>query len=276
MADITRLYYDAVKNIPFSLKELDLAYLGATGHDLKGIACRAAGVSAAEAGERMSKLTAAVVPISSGQGIIPGFSEAVNAILQHIGLTSFITSENDIGGIGEAFAGKDDILFSADDYRFLAVNIKTSVVADNSRSTAIGFVHALAAAAEKRSGSLAGERVFVAGLGPVGSQAVLELLKLGAGVYVYDIDPDRVRVFKDRFSVTPVSSLREGAAQADFILDATPAAGIIDEDLIRDCTVISCPGVPHGLTPAALEKIGPRFIHDVLPLGVATMAIHII
>ncbi|MFX0200553.1 MAG: hypothetical protein ACFFCW_30915 [Candidatus Hodarchaeota archaeon] len=43
--------------------------------------------------------------------------------------------------------------------------------------------------------------------------------------------------------------------------------------MIRPTTVISCPGVPHGLIPAAREKIGVAFVHDNLPLGVAAMAL---
>lgn len=273
MVEITRLYYEAVKDIPSTLNELDQYYLEACGLDLRGIACRTANIAVSDAVERIKGRTAAVVPISSGQGVIPGFSEAVKAILNHIGIESFVTGKTDIGGIGEAFISRADLLFSADDDNFLAVNLRTSTVTDNSRATAIGFVHALAAAAEKTAGGLAGEKSLVIGLGPVGTHAASELLRIGAGVIVYDIDPARVKQFTDRFhGVIAAESLIEAANEADFILDATPSAGIIDAELIRERTVIACPGVPHGLTPAAFEKIGHRFIHDVLPLGVATMA----
>lgn len=274
---MTRLYYEVVKDIPSYLDELDVSYLAATGHDLLGLAARTAGISRDEAVTRMRNITAAVVPVTSGKGVIPGFSKAVESILNHIGLTAFVTGKPDIAGIGEAFRKEAQIMFSADDQKFLAFNLHSRKVVDNYQVTASVFAQAMAAAAEMESGGLAGARVLVIGLGPVGSYAALELKRIGALVSVFDIDGLKTKSFVDsNDGIQAVSDLRLAAGEISYIYDATPAPEIIDDEMIQSSSVISCPGVPHGLTAAALVKIGPRFMHDVLPLGVAAMALQCI
>jgi len=270
---VTRLYYDIVKDIPDTLPAIEEALVKSTGLNLLGLAARAANVSAGAAAAAIMFYKATVVPVTSGQGVIPGFTGAVAAILNHIGLQSCVTSETDIGGIGDAYKKKADLLFAADDRKFLAFNLKRMTVSDNSQATAAGFVHALAAAAEKRSCGLEDRDVLVLGLGPVGTHAVAELIKLKARVIVYDTNEERLRTFAEsNKDVTKAGSLKEALDNTGYVLDATPSSGIIDIDLIKDHTIISCPGVPHGLTPAAAEMAGPAFIHDNLPLGVAVMA----
>ena len=224
--------------------------------------------------EEIKNYSAAVVPISSGKGVIYGFVEAVAVILQHIGLKTSVTRQQDVAGFGEAFINKAGILFAADDRQFLAINVQNRVVVDNAWATANGFVQALAAAAEMRAEGLAGQEVLVLGLGSVGTHAVQALQKLGAQVWVLEIDSIRMRRYVDEHEGVQVANdLQTAFYTIDYILDATPTAGIIDESMIRATTIVSCPGVPHGLTPAALIKISSRFIHDNLPLGVAVMAI---
>lgn len=271
---MTRLYYEAVKDIPDSLGELDEKYLRSTGCSLLGLAARAAGLAEDKAVQKVRGISAAVVPVTSGQGVIPGFSQAVESVLNHIGLTAFVTGQPDIAGFGEAFGKAAQIVFAADDHKFLALNLASRKVIDNSQSTACGFVQALAAAAELQSGGLRGEKVLVIGLGPVGAHAALELKKTGALVSVFDIDQLKVNEFTAaNDGIQAVHDLRLAAGNINYIYDATPAPEIIDDEMIQPFTVISCPGVPHGLTAAALAKAGPGFIHDVLPLGVAAMAL---
>jgi len=271
---MTRLYYDIVKDIPDSLRTLDESLLKSTGLNLFELAARAAGVESRVLSREIGNYVAAVVPITSGQGIITGFSEAVNAILWHIGIESYITREPDVAGIGEALTSGADIFFAADDHKFLAANLNSSVVIDNSQATAAGFVQALAAAAEYRGANLQGEPVLVIGLGPVGSHAVCELEKLGARVRVFDIDTEKMNRFtRLNKDVTPAGEIGAALLEANYVLDATPAPDIISEEQMRREMVVSCPGVPHGLTDGALAAAGTRFIHDNLPIGVAVMAL---
>lgn len=275
---MTRLSSESVRDIPTSLEALDRDLLHRTGHTLLGLAARTAVKSSAEVEREIGKYTAAVVPVSSGAGLIPGFAESVRAVLLHIGLKAFITPP-DIAGIGEAFESGADLFFAADDNRFLAFNLTGPLVVDNARATAAGFVQALAAATEISSGAptgraLADRNVLVLGLGAVGKHAARELQRLGAQVWVYDSNAAKVTAFADsNKKVTTVPDIETGLRKIDYIFDATPAAGIIDENMIRPTTIISCPGVPHGLTEAAVGRIGFRFIHDNLSLGVATMAV---
>ncbi len=270
---MTRLYYEIIKDIPVSLTELDDALRQATGLDLRGLACRAAGLPVKDVLTRLEAHRAAVVPVSSGDGVIPGFSEAVASILCHIGLTASVTARTDVAGIGEAVSTGADIVFAADDCKFLALNLNTKSVIDNSEATAAGFAHALAAAAEYNKRNITGLKVLVLGLGPVGTHAVSVLRGLGCEVFVHDINPDKLKSFTGNSGVRATPDLSIALAETDFILDATPAASIINETMIHPGKVISCPGVPHGLTPAALAVIGNGFIHDNLPLGVATMGV---
>jgi pyrrolysine biosynthesis protein PylD len=224
--------------------------------------------------EEAKKYSAAVVPISAGKGVIPGFVEAVQAVLQHIGIKTRITGQLDVAGFGEAFESKVDIIFAADDRTFLAVNVRNRKVVENRWATANGFVQALAAAAKMRTGGLEGKKVLVIGLGAVGIQCLWALKELGAHVWVFDTDSDKARVCVDGHrDIQALWDLQQAFRTIDFVMDATPAAEIIDESMIRPSTIISCPGVPHGLTPAARTKIGSRFIHDNLSLGVCVMAV---
>lgn len=271
---MTRLCYDIIKDIPASVLALDRDLVRSTGHTLLSLAARAAGQPYAVVAGEISNYTAGVVPITFGQGIIPGFAEAVASVLRHLGMKAFITDRSDISGIGEAFEKRADIVFVADDRTFLALNLKSPTVVDNASATAAGFVQVLAAVAEMRDREIRGREVLVLGLGPVGTHAVHELQRLRARVLVYDIDSAVMRTFvKLNAAVKTVPDIETGMRQVDYIFDATPAAGIINERLIRSSTVISCPGVPHGLTQAARAKIELRFIHDNLSLGVTVMAV---
>jgi pyrrolysine biosynthesis protein PylD len=271
---MTRLSYDMIRDLPLSLPAIDRGLVQSTGHTLLELAVRTLNLPYTTAAKKITDFTAAVVPISSGQGVIPGFAAATASILRHIGMKSFVTRQSDVGGMGEAFDKRADIVFAADDEKFLAFNLKNSTVVDNTWATAAGFVQALAAAAEMRKGGLRGSEVLVLGLGRVGTRAVHLLQLLGARIQVYDVNFERLGKFlESNGAVTIAPGIEEGMQRIDYIYDATPAAEIIDDKMIRPPTLVVCPGVPHGLTAAAKSKLGARFIHDNLPLGVAVMAV---
>jgi pyrrolysine biosynthesis protein PylD len=66
-------------------------------------------------------------------------------------------------------------------------------------------------------------------------------------------------------------NLQQALLEYRYILDASPAAGIMDVQHVADCTLISAPGVPLGLTPQAIQAATDRLLHDTLQLGVAGM-----
>ena len=57
----------------------------------------------------------AAVPVSSGLGFIPFFSQCVEVILRHIGCDAFVTSRPDVKGVQEAVDRGARVLFVADD-----------------------------------------------------------------------------------------------------------------------------------------------------------------
>ncbi len=210
----------------------------------------------------------AAVPVSSGEGFIPGFSQCVVAILRHVGCEAHVTAQPDVRGWQEAAAADAELVFVADDHRFIALNIRSGACADDDPATADGYATALASAA----GGLCGTPVLLLGLGPVGLAAARRLTALGADLYVCDPDPAALaRAGDEGLAFTPVA-LAEGLARCDVLFDATPAAGIIGAADLRDDAVAAAPGVPSAFEAAARALLGVRHIHEPLAVGVVVMA----
>ncbi len=146
----------------------------------------------------------AAVPVSSGEGFIPGFCECVVAILRHLGCDARVTTQPDVRGLQEAAEAGDEVVFVADDFRFIALNIHTGLCVDDDPATADGYVTALAAAA----GGLAGRPVLLLGLGPVGRAAGRRLTAMGADLLA--VDPDDGAVDEGDGRRAPVRPHRPG------------------------------------------------------------------
>jgi pyrrolysine biosynthesis protein PylD len=210
----------------------------------------------------------AVVPITSGEGVIGGFSDCVAAILRHLGSDAWVTAQPDVRGIQEAYSGAAEVLFVADDHRFIAVNTRKGLCVDDDPATADGYVTALEAAA----GRLLSRHVLLLGLGPVGRAAARRLVSRGAAVEV--VEPDHARLsaaLEIGLKVQPVT-LADGLARCDLVFDATPSGGFIDAGDVSSITLAAVPGLPSAFTPAAQAVLGARHIHEPLAIGVAVMA----
>ena len=271
---MTRLTPERVKNIPTNLVNYEQELMNKTEYSLLGIAKNALSIKY-DVTSVLSKTTAAIIPITAGEGTILGFTEAVFAILIHIGINAYITKKTDVGGFAEAISEQADVLFAADDNLFIAFNLQTRYASDNSVCTGKAYVAALDLTVK----GIKGKTVFVLGYGPVGQAATIELLDRHANVVLYDIDKTKMgyakREFKDRIHI--VHSINEGLKYAKLIVDATPVPDIISEDMITEDTFVAAPGIPLGLTDKALKKITQtHLIHDMLELGVATMALDVL
>jgi len=272
---VTRLKQEDIFNISNSLDAFDDELRKKTGHTLREIACHAVGGDDVKWKDTFSTVRVAVVPLDSGQGIISGFAETVKKIAEHIGFPAFVTQGTDVAGLAEAIDKNSDIVMLADDYRFVSLDMKHRRVVDNAEATGRGF----AAVLELMAGGLKGEKVLIIGCGPVGRSASAYLLTLGARISIYDINrrlcDDFARSINDRLAVEieVLKNLKPGLAAHRYLVDASPAASIIDEEDIDLKTYICAPGVPHGLSPAAAEKVSSRFVYDPLRIGVATMII---
>lgn len=270
---MTRLRSEDMATTASDLPAYDVDLRRSIGIDLIGIACGAANIDPIEFARRAMATRVAVVPVTLGEGIIEGFSEAIRRIMAHIGFPALVTSKPDVAGIAEAYERQCGLILLSDDHNFIALNTLTRKVVSNSEATGTGYAWGL----NIMAGGIRDKRALVIGCGPVGCSAAEKLIDLGAHVYVHDVD----RVKAHRFAVemkgrskmlTIENDLDAALRRFRLILDATPAASIITADTIDYNTCISAPGVPIGLTPEALTKISGRILHDFLEIGVATMA----
>lgn len=270
---MTRLTTDDITSIADELQAYDEELVGKTGHTLAGIACHAADIAEAEMIKITADIRVSIVPITFGQGIIPGFCETVANIVSHMGCRALVAQQADVAGLAEAYENKSDILMFADDDRFVALDVKNGTVVDNAIATAKGFVAGL----NLMAGGLKQKSVLVLGCGPVGRAATHALVQEGVIVSIYDINSecslDLANEIKEisNTQINIIEKLDHALAEHQFIVDATPAAEIIRAPHISKQTYISAPGVPLGLDKAAQAKISDRLLHDPLQIGVATM-----
>jgi pyrrolysine biosynthesis protein PylD len=267
---VTRLKKEDIMDIVQKLPAYEADLVRKTGLSLKEIASRAIEDSEEKARAAIGSHKVAVVPVTSGQGVIENFAEAVEGVLIHIGANAFITGDSDVAGLAEGVEKGADIAFLADDNRFIALNFSLRKVVDNVEATAKGYVSALQAMA----GDLRRRDVLViGGAGRVGWNAVLALEKIRAKVAVFDLNQDRVELLVRGHEITVERNLDEALSRYTILFDASPAADIIQSKHIRPETFIAAPGIPLGLTEEAYSLVKERLIHDVLEIGVATMLV---
>ena len=217
---------------------------------------------------RFDALPIAAVPVTTGEGVIPGFCECVVVILRHLGCEARVTELPDVRGLQEAADRGDGVIFIADDFRFVALNIRTGACIDDDPATADGYVAALGAAA----GGLQGRDVLLLGLGPVGRCAAGRLAALGARLAVVEPESARVEQARAQGLAFELTDLDAGLARCRLLFDATPAAGLIDLPDLPDGLIAAVPGMPSAFTAAAQAALGARHIHEPLAVGVAVMA----
>ena len=263
---MTRLTEADVAGLMRDLAAFEAGLHEVAGLDLRGLALRTATDDAVCV--QLYGAHVAVVPVSSGQGFIPGFSECVAAILRHLSCDAWVTAQPDVRGIQAAVAGGADVVFLADDHRFVALNLTKARCVDDDAATADGYVTALEAAAH----GLMDRSVLLLGLGPVGRAAARRLTSRGATVLVVEPDDERVAAALEIGMRLERTELAEGLARCDLIFDATPAADLIDAADLLPGTIAAVPGLPSAFTAAAREELGARHIHEPLAVGVAVMA----
>jgi pyrrolysine biosynthesis protein PylD len=246
-----------------------------TGYSLSDIACRAAETDKAQIKALLSEIRVGVIPISSGKGIISGFSNSVLNILLHMGAKAFVTRMTDVAGIAESFEKKADIVMLADDERFVALHIQSRSIADNAVCTGKAFATGLSLMA----GGLKGREVLVIGCGPVGRSAAETLIHMGSRVSVYDIHLEIIGEWIETLGqaadqkIQIVKAMDPALQHHQLIVDASPAGNIIHAHHITPQTYVSAPGFPCGLDAEAQAKLSNRLLQDPLELGVATMLV---
>jgi pyrrolysine biosynthesis protein PylD len=272
---MTRLRTENIKDITGKLKAYDQQLLDKTGRTLKAIASHAVGLLDSELDEIIKSNKVCVIPLTCGQGIIYNFSATVSGIISYLGFNSFVAENSDAAGIAEAFEKKSDIIFLADDYRFVAINVRTKYVSDNIEMTAKGFVAGLDLVAT----GLKGKNVLVIGCGEVGCCAARILVNMDVSVTASDINPQLTSTLQKEIAddlkttIEIDNNWRSTPGKYQYIIDATPATDLVDASVITPETYVAAAGVPCGLSSEARKKLSNRYLHDPLQIGVATMVI---
>lgn len=259
---MTRLNGRMIQEIRIGLLDTERRLRDTIGMGLQSLAFKAADL---RPDSDVSKLTASVVPVTSGQGVTPGFAHSVKEILEHVGIWAEVTSYTDVAGFAEAANLGSDLIFMADDEQFVAHPLGTWTIVDNAECTALGFVQALEEAAE----GLRNKEVLVIGLGRVGMHAISHLQSRGASVLGLDIDPNAILRARDRYGLRCTLESERAIGEAELIFHASPSP--VRGDLLREGVIISAPGVPLAYDHAAQQRAA-AIIHDMLPTGVAVMA----
>lgn len=265
---MTRLQTDDITGLGERLRAYEDRLHKATGVGLAGIAAHSLGKSTAAFANILKATMVGVIPVSYGEGIIPGFSEAVKNILEFLGVAVFVTRQANLRGLGEAVERGASVLFLSDDDDFVAINLATRKVAGNSEATGRGY----GAALELMAGGIQDREVLVIGAGPVGHSAARYLSSRGGRVVIHDRDAAQGRLLADTilgssFTMDLAAMLQRCA----LIIEATPSPRVIAHQYITSGTLVAAPGVPLGVDAEGREMLGGRLIHDPLEIGVATM-----
>ncbi len=273
---MTRLKNSDICEISTGMEPYEKRLKAATGRSLLGIACHACDVDEADIRKIIKDFSIHIIPVTAGQGIITDFSVTVAAILSFLGFDVQVTEQTDASGLASAYEAGADAIMLADDLRFVGINLKTRQVADNSDVTGRVF----AAALDLMAGGIKDKSALVMGCGPVGESSASSLLERGAKLSLYDTNVHAARVLKQQLLKAEQGSRIEvlenfPARLSDYphILEATPSAETIPDNLLTDESKIAAPGVPLGISETGCSLLTDRLVHDKLELGVAAMAV---
>lgn len=269
---MTRLTSEILARGPSDLGTYDQQLRAVTGSGLLDLAMKTTELTVDQFEERASALRCvSIIPMTVGQGIIPGFAKRIAKIGRHLGLTCEVTEAQDVAGLGEALAGNSEVLMCADDDAFLALHLVSKRVIDNGRATGEIYAAALVETCPMDKGQALG----VLGVGPVGLAATAWLESGGYQVIVHDQNRQRQADLLAAYpNVRGAGSISEMLAQTHCILDATNAADIIKVNQLEHRLILAAPGVPLGVDDPNSPMIS--LIHDPLELGVTAMFVQVL
>ena len=262
---MTRLVESDIDHISKEIEEYDRKFFQQTGYSMEEIAKIAVGIK-----NKTTKRKVAAVPVTSGLGIIGGFSFSVAEILRHCGIEAIVTEKSDVAGIQEAYQSDAEIVFMSDDDICAAFCLDKKVQSDNGYATGIGF----AAALHMASGEINNKEVLILGAGPVGSAAAAYISDVGGNPVIYDLKYEKAQKLAATLSrAKAISECRE-LKQYKYIIDASTSGEFISRDDVSHETIIASPGMPIGVKKEVMDIA--TVIYNPLELGVITMYFHCI
>ena len=263
---MTRLISEWVSPMLSGMEAYNRKLKEITGCDLCGLVGDIFGADEATFTSLQRQINVGIVPITQGEGIIGDFSEAIASIIASMGFRTLVTEHIDVDGIYEACRRGCDLLFFADDNRYLALNIADKRYADNNYCTALGYISVLEHMMRRRGKDITDEKILVIGYGIVGKEAVDILKEKGVSFCVYD---------KDKQALEGVDfELLHGKDEIcryEYILDFTnEGEWLMLNDICGDVLYAS-PGVPCSLDENTKKTIAKNAVYDNLEIGTAVM-----
>lgn len=263
---MTRLKTEWITYMLDGMDSYNCQLIAKTGFDLAGLMQETFDISDDELRAARKDKKIAVIPITQGEGIIGSFSESVAAIVKSMGFTADVMAHTDVDGIYDASRMGYDILFFADDIRYLALNIKTGRFSDNNYATALGFIQALRALMKKYGKDLCNEKILQIGYGIVGKESASLLRSMGVDFDLYDKDGAALAGVEEH-TVTA----QDAIGQYGYILDFTNEGDWLSKADLAEDVLYASPGVPYSMDQEAADCFEDRAIHDNLEIGTAIM-----
>ena len=242
-----------------------------TGFDLKGLVMDTFGISQERYERLASKLLVASVPVTQGEGIIGSFSESVCAIVKSMGFRTYVPDETDVDGIYSSILMDADVIYMADDTRYLAFSRDNGSFGENNYATALGFIMVMRAMMKKAGFDISREKLLIIGYGQVGEEAVQILLNHNVDFDMYDKDWEARDNFKSLECGARLLKSPEEIKGYRFILDFTNEGDWLKDEMLGEDVIYASPGVPLSLTEKAQERLQNTAVYDNLEIGTAMM-----
>ncbi len=267
---MTRLTKNEVKDIKGTIKDHSDEIKEKTGLSLQELAAQIAKMGRKEFSQTIESKKVAAITITSGQGEIGHFAESVAAIIEEVGAKIIMPAGTDVVAISSACQAGGDILFMADDNKFIGLNLENRKIGENKFSTALGYITMLEAFSVKKYGeTIKGKKVLVLGYGDIGKISCDILTSMGAIPVTYDIEAEKNKQAEERG--LKVLCSKEEISEYKYVLDGTSQGSWMSLNMINEDALISSFGVPPSLDEEDKETIKDRIITDTLAIGVATM-----
>lgn len=236
-----------------------------TGYSYSAIFKEIAGLNDKEIDALCQQVKIGIIPVTSGEGIIGNFSEAVKTSLEKIGFQVFITKHSDVEGLYEVHQRKGNVIFMADDARFIGWDIHGNKMVDNDEGTSRTYVTLL----EKKAEGLQGEKVLLLGFGRIGKIVARLLRGKQSEPYIYDRNSLALKEAEKQGYKTLENTIAFKGFK--YIFDATSEGGWLDPSQLCSQPIIAAPGVPLSLTAEGMKQLENQIIHDKLSIGVVGM-----
>ena len=242
-----------------------------TGFDLKGLVMDTFGINAERYDQLAARLLVAAVPVTQGEGIISSFSQSISAIVKSMGFRTYVPDETDVDGIYSSILMDADVIYMADDTRYLAFSRDNGSFGENNYATALGFIMVMRAMMKKAGFDISREKLLIIGYGQVGEEAVQILLNHNVDFDMYDKDWEARDNFKSLECGARLLKSPEEIKGYRFILDFTNEGDWLKDEMLGEDVIYASPGVPLSLTEKAQERLQNTAVYDNLEIGTAMM-----